>query len=240
MSFPGQRIAKVMSSRGLCSRRTAELWIKEGRVQVNGRRIDSPALNVSSTDDIRVDRAPIPAPSSVRVWQFHKPRGYITTHKDPQQRPTMFSLLPEHFPRVISVGRLDMDSEGLILLTNQGELAHSLENPATEWVRSYRVRVHGRVQQQKLDLLRDGITIDNVHYKPIQAILEVQMNTNAWIRVQLSEGKNREIRKVFDFLGWPVLRLIRIGFGAFSLGELEEGAVEEIPKHILKKFNITK
>lgn len=236
MSFPGARIAKVMAARGLCSRREAELWIQQGRVRVNGKILKSPALNVCDNDRIVVDHKPLAPPTKLRVWMFHKPRGCITTHNDPEQRPTLFSLLPKNFPRVISVGRLDMDSEGLILLTNQGTLAHKLESPKTAWVRSYRVRIHGRIDPEKFKLLKDGITIDGVAYRSIIATLESQKTSNSWVNIKITEGKNREIRRICEHFGWTVSRLIRVGFGPFQIGKLEMGVAEEIPEHILDKY----
>ncbi|CAG9330145.1 unnamed protein product [Blepharisma stoltei] len=228
MSYVGERIAKVMASRGLCSRREAEKWITQGRVKVNGATLVSPALNVTDADTILIDDKPIPKQDLLRLWKFHKPKGYITTHRDPQKRPTLFSLLPKDFPRVVSIGRLDMDSEGLILLTNSGEIEHKWELPLYGWIRSYRAKVLGSVDQKKLESLRDGITIDNFHYKSAIAKIESQDEKFAWLNVQLTEGKNREVRRIFDYLGWPVQQLIRIGFGPFELGNLQSGKFEEI------------
>lgn len=224
-----------MAARGLCSRRQAELWIAEGRVKVNGEVLTSPALNVTDNDLVSVEGKPLPDAVPLRMWRFYKPKGYLTTHHDPEGRPTLFSLLPRTFPRVISVGRLDMDSEGLILLTNKGSVAHTLENPQTGWIRTYRVRVYGRhIDLDKLESLKDGITIDGMVYRSVIASLETQKASNAWLSIKITEGKNREIRRICEYLGWPVSRLIRVGFGPFQLGDLNEGIAEEIPARILK------
>ncbi len=229
-----ERIAKRLARAGLCSRRDAERWIAEGRVSVNGKKLDSPAFNVGEDDRIVVDGKPLPEVDRARLWRYHKPDGLVTTHKDPQGRPTVFDYLPDDLPRVISVGRLDMGSEGLLLLTNDGGLARSLELPSTGWVRRYRVRVHGEVNEAKLELLEGGLTIDGVRYGPINAILDKKQGSNAWLTVALTEGKNREIRKVMEYLGWPVNRLIRVAYGPFQLGNLEPGKVEEIPSRVVK------
>lgn len=230
----GDRVAKVIARAGLCSRRDAERMILAGRVAVNGRVIDSPALNVVDGDIVSVDGKPLGEPERVRVWRYHKPSGLMTTHRDPEGRPTVFEHLPEHLPRVISVGRLDMTSEGLLLLTNDGELARRLELPTTAWTRRYRVRAFGKIDQAKLDGLLHGITIDGVRYGRIEAKLEREQGDNCWLTMVLREGKNREIRKVLEHLGLVVNRLIRVSYGPFQLGELERGKVEEIPGKVLR------
>ncbi len=229
----GERIAKRLARAGLCSRRDAERWIAEGRVMVNGQKLDSPALNVTETDLIVVDGKPLSAPERTRLWMYHKPRGLMTTHRDPEGRPTVFGSLPEGMPRVISVGRLDFNSEGLLLLTNDGTLARKLEHPSNGWLRRYRVRVHGQVVPAHLDKLNKGVTIDGVAYGSIATSLERQQGDNAWLLLGLREGKNREIRKVMDFLGYPVSRLIRVSYGPFQLGALTSGEVKEIPGKVL-------
>ena len=229
----GERIAKRLARAGLCSRRDAERWIAEGRVMVNGQKLDSPALNVTEANLIVVDGKPLSAPERTRLWMYHKPRGLMTTHRDPEGRPTVFGSLPEGMPRVISVGRLDFNSEGLLLLTNDGTLARKLEHPSNGWLRRYRVRVHGQVVPAHLDKLTKGVTIDGVAYGSIATSLERQQGDNAWLLLGLREGKNREIRKVMDFLGYPVSRLIRVSYGPFQLGALTPGEVKEIPGKVL-------
>ncbi len=229
-----ERIAKVMARAGLCSRRDAEAWIAAGRVTVNGQKLTSPAVNVGPLDDVRVDGRPLPAAEKTRLFRYHKPRGLVTTAKDPEGRPTVFENLPDKLPRLISVGRLDLNSEGLLLLTNDGELARRLELPATGWVRRYRVRVNGRVDAATLATLADGIEIEGVRYGAIEAVLDRQQGGNAWLTMGLTEGKNREIRKVCAHFGWTVGRLIRLSYGPFQLGHLERGEVEEVPGKILR------
>jgi 23S rRNA pseudouridine2605 synthase len=231
----GERIAKVIARAGLASRREAEAWIVAGRVSVNGAVISSPALNVSARDRITVDGTPLPRRSRTRLFRYNKPRGLVTTHSDPEGRDTIFRALPKHLPRLISVGRLDMNTEGLLLLTNDGGLARVLELPATGWLRRYRVRVYGRVTQERLDGLKKGVTIDGIHYGPIEAVLERQLDANAWLEIGIREGKNREIRRVMESLGLKVSRLIRINYGPFELGDIAEGAAEEVPTAELKK-----
>jgi len=230
----GQRIAKVMARAGLCSRRDAEAWIAQGRVVVNGKKLDSPAYNVSESDEVRVDGKLVGAPERTRLFLYNKPRGLVTTARDPEGRPTIFENLPEDLPRLVAVGRLDINTEGLVLLTNDGGLARVLELPATAWLRRYRVRAHGEVTQDMLAPLTAGITLDGVDYAGIEATLERQQGSNVWIAMGLREGKNREIKKVLEHLGLAVNRLIRISFGPFQLGELGEGAVAEIPTRILR------
>ncbi|MBN9565594.1 MAG: rRNA pseudouridine synthase [Alphaproteobacteria bacterium] len=229
-----ERIAKVIAAAGICSRRDAEKLILEGRVKLNGIVLSSPATTVSSSDIISVDNRPIIKPEGVKLWLMNKPKGYITTHKDPQGRPTVFSLIPKEMPRVISIGRLDMDSEGLLLLTNSGHLAHELESPKTAWIRTYKVRVHGKVDEAALASLKQGVTIDEMRYKSIEASLEIQKNTNAWVQFKLTEGKNREIRRICEHIGLTVNRLIRVSYGPFVLGNLGTGSVQSVPLKILR------
>ena len=233
-AHPGQRIAKAMARAGLCSRRDAEEWIAAGRVSVNGKTLDSPAFNVTERDDVRVDGKPMAAPERTRLFLFNKPRGLVTTAKDPEGRPTIFEALPEDLPRVVAVGRLDINTEGLLLLTNDGGLARVLELPATGWLRRYRVRAHGEVEQALLDPLAQGITIDGVNYAGIDAKLDRSQGANVWITMGLREGKNREIKRVLEHLGLGVNRLIRISFGPFELGDLGEGEVAEVRTRVLK------
>jgi 23S rRNA pseudouridine2605 synthase len=232
---PGERIAKVMARAGLASRRQAEAWIAAGRVAVNGAVISSPALNVTPSDRIAVDGQPLPRHERTRLFLYHKPRGLVTTHSDPEGRPTIFAALPKDLPRLISVGRLDINTEGLLLLTNDGGLARVLELPATGWLRRYRVRALGRVLQPALDRLRGGITVEGVHYGPIEATLDREQGANVWLTVGIREGKNREVRKVLETLTLKVNRLIRVAFGPFELGDLDDGAVEEVKTEELRK-----
>jgi 23S rRNA pseudouridine2605 synthase len=231
----GERIAKRLARAGLCSRREAERWIVDGRVAVNGRTLDSPACVVVPDDLIVVDGKPLAEPERTRLWRYHKPSGLVTTHRDPEGRPTVFDRLPEAMPRVISVGRLDLNSEGLLLLTNDGALARRLELPSNAWVRRYRVRVHGLVEAERLLRLEHGITIDGVAFGSIKAVLDRQQGANAWLTVSLREGKNREIRKVMEHLGWSVTRLIRVAYGPFQLGTLLEGLTEEVPGKVMRE-----
>jgi 23S rRNA pseudouridine2605 synthase len=227
------RIAKALARAGLCSRRDAERWIEQGRVSVNGKVLSSPALDVSPADRILVDGEPLPAPEPPRLWRYHKPRGLVTTHADPQGRPTVFDALPEHLPRVVSVGRLDFNTEGLLLLTNAGALARHLELPTTGWMRRYRVRAHGSISQAALDKLKDGVEIAGVRYGPIEAALDKVQGTNVWLTLGLREGKNREVRKVLESLDLTVNRLIRISFGPFQLLDLAAGEVEPVKRRVL-------
>jgi 23S rRNA pseudouridine2605 synthase len=231
----GERIAKVLARAGLCSRREAERWIEQGRVAVDGRVLKTPAVVVGPRARVTVDGKPIPAKEPTRLWRYHKPRGLVTTSRDPQGRPTVFDNLPAGLPRVLAVGRLDLSSEGLLLLTNDGELKRRLELPATGWARRYRVRVHGQVDGARLSALAKGITIDGVAYGPVRAALDRQKGENAWLTMSLAEGKNREVRRICEHLGWPVSRLIRIAYGPFQLGQLADGAVEEVPGKVLRE-----
>lgn len=227
------RIAKAMARAGLCSRRDAERWIAEGRVNVNGKVLSSPALDVGPKDKVLVDGKPLPTAEPVRLWRYHKPRGLVTTHKDPQGRPTVFDALPEDLPRVVSIGRLDFNTEGLLLLTNDGALARHLELPATGWMRRYRVRAHGRVTQAQLDALKDGIEIDGVRYGPVEATLDSEQGANVWLTIGLREGKNREVRRILSTFALDVNRLIRISYGPFQLLDLQPGKAEPVKRHVL-------
>ncbi len=229
----GERIAKRLARAGLCSRREAEAWILAGRVAVDGKTLDSPAFNVTAASQITVDRHPIPETQPTRLWRYHKPVGVMTTTRDPQGRPTIFDDLPRSLPRVVTIGRLDFNSEGLLLLTNDGELARRLELPATGWARRYRVRVLGQVNPARLAALAGGLEIAGVRYGPIRAQLDRQLASNAWLSISLAEGKNREVRRICEHFGWPVQRLIRVAFGPFQLGNLPAGAVDEVPAKAL-------
>jgi 23S rRNA pseudouridine2605 synthase len=231
----GERIAKVVARAGLASRRDAEEMITQGRVSVNGRVINSPALDVTENDVITVDGAPLPERERTRLFLYHKPRGLMTTHADPEGRPTVFDNLPEGLPRLISIGRLDFNTEGLLLLTNDGGLARVLELPDTGWLRRYRVRAHGEVTQAQLDQLAAGVEVDGVKYGPIEAQLERDQGANVWLVVAIREGKNREVRNVLGHLGLEVNRLIRVSYGPFQLGELADGEVQEIKSRVLRE-----
>jgi 23S rRNA pseudouridine2605 synthase len=224
----GERIAKVIARAGLASRREAEAWIVAGRVSVNGAVISSPALNVRPSDSVVVDGIPLRSRERTRLFLYHKPRGLVTTHSDPEGRDTIFRALPKGLPRLISVGRLDINTEGLLLLTNDGGLARILELPVTGWLRRYRVRALGRVQQDALNRLRGGITVDGIRYGPIEATVDREQGANVWLTFGIREGKNREVRKVLETLGLTVNRLIRVAFGPFELGDLDDGAVKEV------------
>ncbi|MFD2236776.1 pseudouridine synthase [Aureimonas populi] len=228
------RIAKRLARAGIASRRDAEGMIADGRVKLNGKILDTPAVEVSASDRIEVDGAPLPAIERTRLWLFHKPAGLVTTNRDPEGRPTVFDRLPEEMPRVLTVGRLDINTEGLLLLTNDGGLARTLELPATGWLRRYRVRAHGEVSQERLDELRQGIAIEGVFYGAIEASLDREQGSNVWLTLGLREGKNREVKRVLGHLGLEVNRLIRLSFGPFQLGELAEGAVQEIKGRTLR------
>jgi 23S rRNA pseudouridine2605 synthase len=229
-----ERIAKVMARAGVASRRDSEALIAEGRVSVNGKVIESPALDVGPNDVVLVDGEPLPARERTRLWFYHKPRGLVTTNHDPEGRPTVFDALPEDLPRVLSVGRLDINTEGLLLLTNDGGLARMLELPETGWLRRYRVRAFGQVNQGQLDTLKGGVTIDGIQYGPVIAQFEREQGSNTWLTVDLREGKNREVKTVLEHLGLQVNRLIRVSFGPFQLGDLPEGEAEEVRSKVLK------
>ena len=231
----GERIAKVIARAGLASRRAAEKWVVAGRVAVNGAVIRSPALNVTADDRISVDGEPLPARERTRLFLYYKARGLMTSHADPQGRPTIFQRLPKGLPRLVSVGRLDFNTEGLILLTNDGALARALELPATGWLRRYRVRAHGSVTQRTLDELRTGITVDGIKYREIEAAVDRVQGSNLWLTFAIREGKNREVRNVLGHLGLEVNRLIRVSFGPFQLGDLTEGEIDEVPTRVLRE-----
>jgi 23S rRNA pseudouridine2605 synthase len=231
----GERIAKVLARAGLASRRDAEEIVTQGRVTVNGRVINSPALDITENDVVAVDGKALPPRERTRLFMYHKPRGLMTTHADPEGRPTVFDNLPEGLPRLISIGRLDFNTEGLLLLTNDGGLARTLEHPDTGWLRRYRVRAHGEVTQGQLDELKNGIEVDGVKYGPIDATLERDQGANVWVVFAIREGKNREVRNVMAHLGLEVNRLIRVSYGPFQLGELEEGKVEEVKTRVLRE-----
>jgi 23S rRNA pseudouridine2605 synthase len=231
--LPGHRIAKIIARSGYCSRRDAEKLIAEGRVILNGKRLESPAINVTSQDKILIDGKPLASADEIKLWRYHKPKGRVTTHRDPQNRPTVFEALPPEMPRVISVGRLDLNTEGLLLLTNDGDLARHLEAPSTGWLRRYRVRVHGRVEESALNSLAKGIELDGIKYGPVEATLDRNQGSNAWLTLGLREGKNREVRKIMEHMGLEVNRLIRISFGPFQLGDLAIGAVDDIKRRVI-------
>ncbi|HEX2582050.1 MAG TPA: pseudouridine synthase [Dongiaceae bacterium] len=228
------RIAQRIARAGLASRREAESWIAAGRVRLNGKTLASPAQNVTEEDHILVDGRPLPDIEATRLWRYHKPKGLLTTRRDTHDRPTIYSALPPEFAQVKCVGRLDMNSEGLLLLTNDGALARRLELPSTGWRRHYRVRVHGHVNEEHLRVLAKGVTVAGQRYGAIEAKLERQQGDNAWLSMVLREGKNREIRNICEHFGWPVTRLIRTSFGPFQLGELPRNGVEEVPAKILR------
>jgi len=229
------RVAKALARAGLCSRREAERWIAQGRVSVNGETLISPARDVAASDQILVDGIPLPLPGPPRLWRYHKPRGILTTARDPEGRETIYDKLPKDLPRLMPIGRLDLTSEGLLLLTNDGELKRKLELPATGWLRRYRVRVNGHVDPAKLAGLAKGVTVEGIDYGPIRASLDRQQGDNAWLTLSLAEGKNREIRRVCEHLGYPVSRLIRIAYGPFQLGHLEKSQVEEVQPKVLRE-----
>ncbi|MGH1374851.1 MAG: pseudouridine synthase [Alphaproteobacteria bacterium] len=236
----GERIAKRIARAGICSRRDAEKLVNEGRVKVNGKVIDSPALNVVGEDHIVVNGKPLPEKQQARMFMYHKPPGLVTTHKDEQGRSTVFENLPDSMPRVVSVGRLDLNTEGLLLLTNDGELSRYLELPETGWARRYRVRVNGKVDERRLKSLKNGITVEGIRYKSIEAVLEQppegenKIGANSWLMITLREGKNREVRRVMEAIGLRVTRLIRTDYGPFSLGKMTRGSAVEIKTSVLK------
>ena len=230
-----ERIAKYLARAGVCSRREAEKLIIQERVTVNGKVIDSPAFNVEGDEKIKVDGEKVAAPEQTRLWLYHKPTGLVTTHSDTQGRPTVFDNLPAGLPRVISVGRLDLNSEGLLLLTNNGELSRLLELPQNAWSRRYKVRVHGMLDKKKLADLENGAVVDGIQYGSVKITIESEQGSNAWLSVTLSEGKNREIRKLMKSVGLEVARLIRLSYGPFQLGALKKGEVKEVPQKVLRE-----
>ena len=231
----GERIAKVIARAGLCSRRDAERLVAERRVAVDGRVLDSPAFNVRPGQRVTVDGKPLPAAEPARLFRYHKPRGVVTTARDPEGRPTIYDTLPEGLPRLMPIGRLDLNSEGLLLLTNDGELKRRLELPSTGWLRRYRVRVHGHPEEPQLKALAGGITVDGIAYGPIDARLDRHQGDNAWLTMALREGRNREVRRVLEHLGFQVSRLIRVAYGPFQLGSLPERGIEEVRPKVLKE-----
>ncbi len=231
----GDRIAKVMARAGLASRREAERMIAAGRVSVNGKLIDSPALNVTPADKIVVDGKDVGEPDAPRLWLYHKPRGLVSTNADEKGRETVFDALPKDLPRVMSVGRLDLNSEGLLLLTNDGEMKRKLELPSTGWLRRYRVRVNGRPSDETLEPLRQGISHNGERFQPMELRHDRQQGANAWITIGIREGKNREIRRAMEVIGLKVNRLIRISYGPFQLRDLKPGAVEEVKQRVVRE-----
>jgi 23S rRNA pseudouridine2605 synthase len=232
---PGDRIAKVIARAGVCSRRDAEKLIAEGRVALDGETVKTPAIRVTANQVVSVDGKPLAEPEGTRLWRYYKPVGLVTTHKDPEGRPTVFKSLPPTLPRVLSVGRLDVNSEGLLLLTNDGAMARRLELPAAGWNRKYRVRLFGKVSQNDLEKLAEGTVIDGVKYGPVIADLERTKGMYSWASVSLKEGKNREVKRLMENMGLKVARLIRVQFGPFHLGQLAEGQVEEIPAKVWRE-----
>ena len=231
----GERIAKYLARAGVASRREAEKLIEQGIVTVDGQTLTTPAFKVTADMDIRVDGTRIRKPDAPRLWRYHKPDGLVTTHKDPQGRPTVFDAIEGRLPRVISVGRLDLTTEGLLLLTNSGDLSRRLELPSTGWTRRYRVRAYGKVSQKDLDRLKDGVEIDGVAYGPVRASLDQYQGGNVWITLSINEGKNREVRNLMRYLDLHVNRLIRTAYGPFQLGKLRKGEIEEIPGKQMKE-----
>ncbi len=227
------RIARAMARAGLCSRREAERWIAEGRVSLNGKILDTPAVEIKPKDRVLIDGQPMPSPEPPRLWRFHKPKGCVTTQHDPEGRETIFDKLPPGLPRVVTIGRLDYNTEGLLLLTNDGALARFIELPETGWLRRYRVRAQGRVTQADLDKLKEGVEIDGVRYREIEATLDSEQASNVWLTVGLREGKNREVRRIMASLGLAVSRLIRISFGPFQLLDLKPGEVDGVRRKVL-------
>ena len=231
----GERIAKWLARAGVASRRDSERLLAEGRITLNGAAVDHPATFVTPGDIVQVNGRVIDAPERARLWRYHKPEGLVTTHRDPASRPTVFDKLPSHLPRVVSIGRLDLNSEGLLLLTNDGGLARQLELPSNGWIRRYRVRVHGVVTDRALAGLANGVVVEGVSYGPIEAAVDSRALSNTWVSISLREGRNREVRRVMAHLGLQVTRLIRVAYGPFQLGNLSRGEVDEISGKILRE-----
>lgn len=229
----GERIAKALARRGVASRRDIERMIEEGRITLDGKPVTHPATFIQPGDIVSVDGKPVDPPQRTRLWRYHKPAGLVTTHHDPEERRTVFESLPKGMPRVISVGRLDLNSEGLLLLTNDGALARELELPSRQWIRRYRVRVFGLVDEKRLKSLANGCVLDGVRYGPIEATLDSSKGDNSWLTVSLREGKNREIRKVMMGMNLHVSRLIRLSYGPFTLGNLKPHELEEVATRTL-------
>jgi 23S rRNA pseudouridine2605 synthase len=229
-----ERIAKLIARSGVCSRRDAEKLILQKRVTLNDETVISPATNVEPADNIKIDGEKLPSVEQTRLWLYYKPVGLITSHKD-SSRKTVFESLPEGMPRVISVGRLDLNSEGLLLLTNNGELSRMLELPQNGWSRRYKVKVHGLIKKEKLESLENGVTIDGIDYGAVKIVINSTQGTNTWLTITLNEGKNREIRKLMQYIGLEVARLIRLSYGPFQLGNLQKGEVKEVPQKVLRE-----
>jgi 23S rRNA pseudouridine2605 synthase len=232
--FEGERIAKVIARAGICSRRDAERLIGEGRVKMNGKVLTSAATNVTAKDVVLIDGQPLPQKEATKLWRYHKPGGLVVSNHDPEGRPTVFEKLREQLPRVVSIGRLDINTEGLLLLTNDGELARFLELPATGWTRKYRVRAFGHIDEASLKKLEAGVEVEGVRYGPIEAQIERVQGDNTWLTIAIKEGKNREVKRICEHLGLQVNRLIRTAFGPFQLGELARGGIEEVPTRAMK------
>lgn len=230
-----ERIAKFIARSGVCSRRKAEELILQKRVTVNGETISSPAFNVEGNEVVKLDGEKLAQAEKTRVWLYYKPVGLVTTHSDERGRETVFENLPEGMPRVISVGRLDLNSEGLLILTNSGDLSRKLELPENGWSRRYKVKVHGRIVKSKIDELEKGITFEGIRYAPAKIEMDAEMTTNSWFTITLKEGKNREIRQLMKYAGVDVARLIRISYGPFQLGNMKRGEVREVTNKTLKE-----
>ncbi len=228
--FEGERIAKVIARAGVCSRREAEQLILDGHVTLNHKILKTAAINVTDADEIRINGKQLPQKEESKLWRYHKPDGLVVSHKDPQGRPSVFDKLQQQLPRVVSIGRLDINTEGLLLLTNDGEIERLLELPSSGWIRRYRVRAYGKMDDTGLAKLTQGVEIEGVRYGPVEAKVETSQGDNVWMTVAIREGKNREVKKICEFLGLQVNRLIRTSFGPFQLGELKRGGIEEVPK----------